>query len=102
MRFKLYVMRCSRKPLCEKNTHNGKSMRFFVQNMINRKAPTRIGCVGACIAFLLKRWFYVRGSHLCVAPYPKPWAKLRIIEDISKLLWKKLRKFYVEGVHQGT
>ena len=102
MRFKLYVMRCSRKPLFEKNTQYVKSKRFFVQNMINKKCDGEVEAVRRILAFLLKRWFYVRGSHLCVAPYPKPWAKLRIIEDISKLFGKKLRKFCVEGAHLST
>lgn len=47
---------------------------------------------------------YVRRSHLCVASYPKPLAKLRIIEDICKKIGKKLRKFYVtdeSGIKKG-
>lgn len=64
--------------------------------MINRKAPTRSYSNGAYIAFLLKRWSYVHGSLLSVAHYPKPLAKLRIIEDICKKMGKKLRKFYVK------
>ena len=49
----------------------------------------------AYIAFLLKRCFYVHGSLLSVAHYPKARAKIRTIEDISKFLAEKVRKIYV-------
>ena len=55
------------------------------------------GCVpsGALLAFLHERCFYVQGSLLSVAPYPKALAKIGTIEDISKFFPKKLRKSYV-------
>ena len=69
--------------------------------MRNRKAPARINPSGACIAFLLKRCFYVHGALLSVARYPKARAKIGRIDERNKKLLKKLRKSYVNGKKNG-
>ena len=63
--------------------------------MINRKAPRGFLRRGACIAFLLKRRFYVQGSLLSVALYPKARAKVRNKFELRKYMAKNLRKRYV-------
>lgn len=55
----------------------------------------------ACIAFLLKRCFYVHGSLLSVAHYPKALAKIGRIDERNKKMMKKLRKVYVNALLGG-
>lgn len=57
------------------NTQYGKSFHLQLQIMIKRKAQEVVTSC-ALTAFLLKRCFYVLGSHLCGARYPKARAKL--------------------------
>ena len=65
------------------NTQYDKLSLYHWQIMIKRKAQEVVTSC-AFTAFLLKRCFYVLGSHLCGARYPKARAKLEKMDKQSK------------------